>query len=413
VAAMAEQAAGAAGAETPTTAAALRAILDEAISLQPEAEAVLERCLADGPKGAALARRAHRVTSRLIDLIGQAERLPPSATVDDATGLLRYHHRLLAETTDHAFSGLRVVEDDGHPSPFFRDRLGAPAVRMRRLRDLLVASGDGCGPGAGAGRADAAGDPAAVLADASALLGLEVLWDRRSTERLRRGVVTDPVRFDRVVDNLAHLSALAERRLRPEFDWCDPVLLLRAALADVDGSLAAPRRVRLDVAAFGASVVRNVVSADHALLARAVSNIVDNALRHGGVTPVTVTAVIEHADLVVTVADGGAGLPAGVAVALRPTRPPAHLPFTSGPAVGPDAGPPDGDGHDGDGHDGDGHDGDGQDGDRAGARADARIGVGIAATAGLLAAHGGTITYRSGRDGTLARMTVPVGVQPT
>ncbi len=110
--------------------------LDAAASLQDEIEEVMRLCLADGPKGAVLARRAGRLSSDLIQLADEADRLPRSPIVDDACGLLHYHHALLATTVEHAYDVRAVLAES--PNSRFSRNLGEPAVRLRRLRDLLL-----------------------------------------------------------------------------------------------------------------------------------------------------------------------------------------------------------------------------------------------------------------------------------
>jgi hypothetical protein len=96
------------GADARRTYADLLAIVDSVVSLQPEIELIMRTCLSKGAKGAPLARQAARLTSTLIVLIDRSEALPATLLVDEARGLLRYHHRLLAETAARAPSSATI-----------------------------------------------------------------------------------------------------------------------------------------------------------------------------------------------------------------------------------------------------------------------------------------------------------------
>ena len=140
----------------------LLAILDTAVSLQPETETLLRHC-AHGEAGgvacpvnpAVLARQAGRLTSALLYLVDRANALPGSLLVDEALGLLRYHHRLLTESLGRVGPGAAPGRSEQlGPSttapllPNSCDCLGEPAARLRRLRGLIASdlSGEGVPP---------------------------------------------------------------------------------------------------------------------------------------------------------------------------------------------------------------------------------------------------------------------------
>jgi hypothetical protein len=114
----------------------LLVVCDAAISMQQEAESVMRACLTEGPKDARLARQAGRLISAFTDLVNRVVDLPPSEVVDEAGDLLRYHQRLLAETVEYAYSVTAIL--DRRSSVFFSDHLGEPALRLRRLRELVA-----------------------------------------------------------------------------------------------------------------------------------------------------------------------------------------------------------------------------------------------------------------------------------
>ena len=69
----------------------------------------------------------------------------------------------------------------------------------------------------------------------------------RRDGRLLRGIVAESSRLARAIDNILHLASIDAGTLRPDFDWCDPVALLRAAVADVDQALSPADRVTLSL----------------------------------------------------------------------------------------------------------------------------------------------------------------------
>ncbi len=310
---------------TPANEAALAelsAICDIAVSLQPETESVMRACLADGPKNATLAREAGRLISELTDLVGRTDAIAASGIVDETGDLLRYHQRLLAETVGYAFSVSGIL--DRRSLAFFSDHLGEPAVRLRRLRDLLASN----------------------------------LGDR---------IASESSRLVRAVDNILNLAAMGAGTLRPDFASCDPSAVLQAAVAAIDPELSPGDRLDVTVALPGIWAPHGLIWADARLLTQAVTNAIDNALRHNPpTTRVSVTVGADGDCLSISIADDGWGLPADVATAI----------------------------------------------DRAAATGvfPTEIGTGIATTMGLVSAHGGTVSYPGAGDGTCCVIRLAVRV---
>lgn len=319
-----------------TPAAELVAVLDSAIALQPEIEAVMRACLAEGPKGAALARRASRITSTLVWLLDQVDVLPDSAITDEARGLLRYHHRLLAETVGFGYSVRAILAP--RSARYFSAHLGEPAIRLRRLRDLLAG---GRGENLPGGAAPAPG------------------------RSVLQSMVAESGRLARAVDNVLDLASIDSAALRPDFAWCNPAAILEAAVTGIQPGLAGQDRIDATLALPSPWAPGGLVWADCKLLSRAVANVIDNALRHGRQEGrVALAAGTERDQLTVSVTDEGPGLPAGVAEAISQAVTEGGLPTS--------------------------------------------MGTGIAATMGMVAAHGGAVSWSSSPRGTTCLIRLPL-----
>jgi signal transduction histidine kinase len=341
-------------------------IIDGVVGLQPEIDRLLAGCLADGPKDAALARRAGRVKAVLADLVKRTGRLPPSPIVEEAHGLVRYHHEILAQTIEMAYRLDLGANWRAHAH--FAESLGEPAVRLRRLRHLLAGYAAAMGDTEGAGAlpqhtGHALRTPlTTIMGNASSLLQPEVAWEPDDEQRLLRGIVEESQRLARAIDNVLDLAAMQSGSLRPDFAWCDPAALADAAVKAVCG-------VPLPVTLAAADGLPQVWG-DRRLLTRALANLVDNAVRHNAAgTPVALTVSAHAATVEVSVADQGSGLPARVREALVRAAGRHGLP--------------------------------------------SEIGTGMAATFGLVAAHGGTVSCSSGPDGTTCLVILAVAGRPS
>jgi signal transduction histidine kinase len=354
--------------------AELLVIVETTTALQPEIESVLRACLTPEPKGVALAQKGGQLNATLAHLLDRADRLPRTWIVEEARGLLQYHHRLLAETVSRAYSVSAIFHR--RPMDKFSSHLGEPAARLRRLGDLLAGylgneEGDASGSRAGHGSPPGLFSHSlrtpltTVLGNASSLLQDDVAWDHDTRDRLLRGIVAESSRLARAIDNILHLASIDAGTLRPEFDWCDPVALLRAVVADVDQALSPADRVTLGLSLPDTSAPGGLIWADHVLLGHAVANVVDNALRHNPrASLVKLAAAVEDERLVVSVIDDGRGLRPSVSAAIAEAAANGELPVD--------------------------------------------IGTGIATTIGLVSMHGGTVTYSSGPDGTCCKITLPL-----
>jgi signal transduction histidine kinase len=150
----------------------------------------------------------------------------------------------------------------------------------------------------------------AIRGYASSLLQPDVTWDAESQQRFLTRIAAESARLGRLVDDMLDFSAIELDILRLQPDWCDIKLVLEAAVACLppDGR----RMVRI-----GCTADLPVIWADHDRLEQVFVNLLANAIGHNppGI-PVTVLAEPAHgAQIVITVADEGVGLPPDVAAA--------------------------------------------------------------------------------------------------
>jgi signal transduction histidine kinase len=341
----------------------LMRLIDQVIVLQPQIEMVLEACLSEGRKNAALARRGGDISQVLVRVLDRCDRLPDSPLRDEARGLFRYHHHLLSQTLEFAFSVDAVLHL--RAACYFSADLGEPAVRLRRLRHLLAGYlGDlpvtnTLPPEAG----HALRTPlTTILGNASSLTQPDVAWSADDEQRLLAGIVDQSHRLARAIDNVLDLAAMQAGSLRPDLDWCDVVEVVRAATATVESAFSR----RIDAVADDLPAIR----ADHRLLTRALVNLADNALRHnptGTVVSIRATSVERTAgerSVVVSVGDEGRGLPPRIARAVAQLKDGDPLPT--------------------------------------------EIGTGICTAIGLVRAHGGRIQLDPVGQGTRWAITLPI-----
>jgi len=150
----------------------------------------------------------------------------------------------------------------------------------------------------------------AIRGYASSLLQPDVIWDAESQQRFLTRIAAESARLGRLVDDMLDFSAIELGILRLQPDWCDIKLVLEAAVACLppDGR----RMVRI-----GCAADLPVIWADHDRLEQVFVNLLANAIGHNPPgTSVTVTArPARRAQILITVADGGVGLPPDVAAA--------------------------------------------------------------------------------------------------
>jgi two-component system, OmpR family, sensor histidine kinase KdpD len=139
----------------------------------------------------------------------------------------------------------------------------------------------------------------AIVAASEALASPALTEDDRL--ELADAVTQESRRLSRLVDQLLDLSRLQAGTAEPRADWASLEEIVRAA---VDDTGAPPEQVKL---VLGPDLP--LIRADAAQLQRAVANLVENALRHGGGEPVSVRARVSGGRVLMRVVDRGPGIP--------------------------------------------------------------------------------------------------------
>jgi two-component system, OmpR family, sensor histidine kinase KdpD len=139
----------------------------------------------------------------------------------------------------------------------------------------------------------------AIVAASEALSSPHI--DDGDRVELADAVMQESRRLSRLVDQLLDLSRLQAGTAEPREDWTSLDEVIRAAVEDTG---APPERVRL-VLERDLPLIR----ADATQLRRAVANLVENALRHGGGEPVSVRARVSGGRILMRVVDRGPGIP--------------------------------------------------------------------------------------------------------
>ena len=141
--------------------------------------------------------------------------------------------------------------------------------------------------------------PLTAIVAAAEALASPALDDEDRLE-LADAVTQESRRLSRLVDQLLDLSRLESGTSPPREDWCSLDEVVRAAAEDTG----APERVR-----FAIAPDLPLIRADATQLRRAVANLIENGLRHGGGEPVSVRARVSGGRILMRVVDRGPGIP--------------------------------------------------------------------------------------------------------
>ncbi|WP_354644221.1 hypothetical protein [Kitasatospora camelliae] len=124
--------------------AALLAVLDEAVAGQALADLAVAACGEPGPVPVGLAEDLQRQAARYARLAGWLRALPAGGELagvrDEALRLVSYHQWMLHQSANLAFAVHRVPRVEA--ARLTVHGLGAPADRLRALRDALRTSGE-------------------------------------------------------------------------------------------------------------------------------------------------------------------------------------------------------------------------------------------------------------------------------
>jgi signal transduction histidine kinase len=195
----------------------------------------------------------------------------------------------------------------------------------------------------------------AITGYASTLRATDLDWDPDSRSRFLDTIATEAIRMSRLVGDLLDTSAISAGVLRMQPDWCEVAAVLEAAIAAVS-------RGAVDIVLHTDDVPP--VWADHDRLEQVFVNLLDNVVRHGGLTAV-VRCYADDRRAVIEVTDDGPGIPAGM-------RGQVVEPYVRG------------------------------DTDSSGA------GLGLAICKGIIDAHGGSLHFLDAAVGTTVQVVLPL-----
>ena len=330
-------------------------------SMRDIAETALASTLPDGVARQLQSSRRHRVRAVAFVaaggptvLLASWRRVPPTkeetALLEDAAHSLRL--ALEREEAGHAHQKTAALRRSRELQRGFLSRLS------HELRTPLTA----------------------IRGYASSLMQPDVTWDRESQQRFLDRIAAESARLGRLVDDLLDFSAIESGTMRLQWDWCDILLVIEAAIACLPPASAASVELACDAGL-------PVVWADHDRLEQVFVNLLNNALGHNPPgTRVRVTADHGMSEVVISVRDDGIGMPPELVAA----------PFEAARRPPPNNGQGNGNGNGSKGSGGNSH------------RKSAGAGLGLSIAKGIVQAHGGRIELIPLPKGTCFRVHLPV-----
>lgn len=139
-----------------------------------------------------------------------------------------------------------------------------------------------------------------------AVTGLRELGERMTPENrddLLQSIEEESGRMSRFVANLLDMTRIEAGTLKPKGDWVDVADVVQAAV-ERTRKYAAGRTVETGIAAD-----LPLIRGDSVLLGQVLFNLLDNAVKYGGVEPINVYARRDNSDVLISVTDMGKGIP--------------------------------------------------------------------------------------------------------
>ena len=289
----------------------LLGLVDAAVALQPSAEATLAECVDRSvAKDPGVARRVAVVLDGYAFVLARLNRLPRGCLVDEVTGLVRYHHLLVATTSRHFFNTTALTA--GGVDGRFCPRLGAPAAKLRRIQARLAANRDHHRPAPTAWAADRSlRRPMSRLRLAESTLNQsDIEWDEPVWRRLVGMIDSESVRIGQILDNVLCMALLDAGDLEVSLAPVDVEAIVQAAMDHLSPALTAGRDVEITVDPDVTTAAGCFLWTDRRLAIQALRELLDNAARHGGpAAHLAVTARHTAGRIEIAVIDDGPGLP--------------------------------------------------------------------------------------------------------
>ncbi len=145
---------------------------------------------------------------------------------------------------------------------------------------------------------------ASIKAAASSLLQEDVQWDEETKRSFARSIEREADRLNRLVSNLLDMSRIEDGAIKPEKEW----YMLPELIQDVLGRL----RPLLQGRVVNTQVPADLppVELDYMQIDQVLTNLIENAVRYTPKeSPIDVSARCEGAQVVISVADRGPGIP--------------------------------------------------------------------------------------------------------
>lgn len=145
---------------------------------------------------------------------------------------------------------------------------------------------------------------ASIKAAASTLLQEDVQWDEETKRSFARSIEREADRLNRLVSNLLDMSRIEDGAIKPEKEW----YMLPELIQDVLGRL----RPLLQGRVVNTQVPADLppVELDYMQIDQVLTNLIENAVRYTPKdSPIDVSAHGEGAQVVISVADRGPGIP--------------------------------------------------------------------------------------------------------
>jgi two-component system sensor histidine kinase KdpD len=145
-----------------------------------------------------------------------------------------------------------------------------------------------------------------IKAAGSSLLQEDVQWNEEERRSFAQAIVKETDRLNRLVGNLLDMSRIEGGALKPEKEWYPLDELIHDVLGRAQ-ALLHDRQVHIDLPEDLPPVEIDYLQMDQVL-----TNLIENAIRYTPVaSPIDISAEVQGANILVSIADRGSGIPPG------------------------------------------------------------------------------------------------------